>query len=91
MLKSKQNVMINYQLENCSKLKMQSPLAIVDKQSEIYFVDNVKFHLDSVVNLGTFIEIEAIDRDDTLGKDKLQEQCNYYLKLFAIKESDLIA
>jgi adenylate cyclase class 2 len=37
------------------------------------------------------VEIKAIDRDDTLGKDKLQEQCHYYLKLFAIKESDLIA
>src|SRR5579859_1997970 len=33
-------------------------LAIVDKRREIYFVDNVKFHLDRVVSLGTFLEIE---------------------------------
>jgi adenylate cyclase class 2 len=71
--------------------KALTTLAIVDKQREIYFVDNVKFHLDTVHNLGTFVEIEAIDIDGTLGKEKLQEQCSHYLKLFAIKENDLIA
>ncbi len=71
--------------------KALATLAVVDKQRGIYFVDNVKFHLDTVLNLGTFVEIEAIDMDGTLGKDKLQEQCNHYLKLFAITEDDLIA
>ena len=27
---------------------------VVDKKREIYFIDNVKFHIDSVVNLGNF-------------------------------------
>lgn len=71
--------------------KALSLLAVVNKQREIYFIDNVKFHLDTVLNLGTFVEIEAIDMDGTLGKDKLQEQCTHYLKLFAISEDDLIA
>ncbi|MCS7053944.1 MAG: class IV adenylate cyclase, partial [Ignavibacterium sp.] len=33
----------------------------VKKRREIYFIENVKFHLDYVESLGHFIEIEAID------------------------------
>lgn len=72
-------------------VKSQGVLAIVDKKREIYFIDNVKFHIDTITNLGTFIEIEAINKDETIGKDKLQEQCQYYLNLFDIKETDLLA
>jgi len=66
-------------------------LAVVDKHREIYFIDNVKFHLDNVVGLGTFVEIEAIDKDGTIGNEKLLEQCNYYLNLLLILKEDLIA
>lgn len=66
-------------------------LVIVDKQREIYFIGNVKFHLDTVKNLGTFVEIEAIDSDGTISKEKLLEQCENYLKLFEIQKSDLIS
>ncbi|MBT8378008.1 MAG: class IV adenylate cyclase [Ignavibacteria bacterium] len=66
-------------------------LTIVDKKREIYFINNVKFHLDNVNGLGTFVEIEAIDSDGSIGKEKLNEQCNYYLGLFEIKKEDLIA
>jgi predicted adenylyl cyclase CyaB len=66
-------------------------LVVVDKQREIYFIENVKFHLDEVKNLGTFIEIEAIDSGGSIGKGKLQTQCNYYLELLEIKKEDLIA
>lgn len=65
-------------------------LVVVDKKREIYFIDNIKFHLDIVNNLGTFVEIEARDTEGTLGKDKLLKQCQEYLKAFDIKESDLI-
>lgn len=41
-------------------------LVVVDKQRAIYFVDNVKFHLDVVAGLGTFVEIEAIDSDGSI-------------------------
>lgn len=66
-------------------------LVIVDKQREIYFIDNVKFHIDTVKNLGTFIEIEAIDKTNSLNKEKLLEQCQYYLDLFNISKQDLIS
>ena len=66
-------------------------LAVVNKHREIYFIDNVKFHLDNVVGLGTFVEIEAIDEDGSIGNEKLHEQCEYYVKLLNILKEDLIA
>lgn len=72
-------------------LKSLGVLTVVDKHREIYFIDNIKFHLDSVVELGTFVEIEAIDKEGTIGNEKLLEQCNYYLELLLILKEDLIA
>lgn len=66
-------------------------LIVIDKQREIYFIDNVKFHIDIVEDLGTFVEIEAIDNDGTIGKDKLLEQCQFFLDLFKISQEDLIS
>lgn len=72
-------------------LRSLGVLVIVDKQREIYFIENVKFHIDTVKDLGTFMEIEAIDSDGTIGREKLMEQCQNYLDLFGIKEDDLIS
>ncbi len=66
-------------------------LIVVDKKREIYFVNNVKFHLDTVRDLGTFVEIEAIDKNGEIGRDKLLEQCNHYSTLFKIQDKDLIS
>ena len=64
---------------------------IVDKRREIYYIDNVKFHIDELPGLGSFVEIEAgnISADKT--EAQLLEQCNFYLKEFGIKDEDLIA
>ena len=72
-------------------LKSLGVLIVVDKKREIHFIDNVKFHIDNVAGLGTFIEIEAIDKDGDIGIEKLQEQCEEFLKLFEIKEEDLLS
>lgn len=64
---------------------------IVDKVREIYFIQNIKFHIDKVQKLGNFIEIEAIDKDGTIGKENLLEQCKHYLDLFEISEENLIS
>jgi predicted adenylyl cyclase CyaB len=66
-------------------------LVVVDKRREIYFIDNVKFHLDEVKNLGNFVEIEAIDEDGSIGKEKLLRQCQHYLGLFRIPQTDLVS
>jgi adenylate cyclase, class 2 len=64
-------------------------LVQVDKSREIYFIDNVKFHLDNVRKLGTFVEIEAISKEDKIPKERLQRQCDYYKILFGISEGEL--
>ena len=66
-------------------------LVEVDKRREIFFIENVKFHLDTVKDLGTFVEIEAIDDNGNIGKSKLLEQCNYYLSIFCVSEGELLA
>ena len=65
--------------------------AIVDKRRKIYFINNVKFHFDTVEGLGTFVEVEAIDKDGSIGKEKLQAQCDEYVVLFNIAEEDFIS
>lgn|SRR3989338_3842657 len=66
-------------------------LVVVDKTREIYFIENVKFHIDIVKGLGTFMEIEAIDSDGSFGKNKLLEQCDTYLSSFGINNDDFIS
>jgi len=62
--------------------------AVVDKRRKIYFINNVKFHFDTVEKLGTFVEVEAIDKEGTIGKEKLQTQCDEYAALFGIAAED---
>jgi adenylate cyclase class 2 len=61
---------------------------VVDKQRDIYFIDNVKFHIDEVKGLGSFVEIEAIGEQGQ--EDELNKQCKYFMDLLHIKEADLI-
>ena len=64
---------------------------VVKKQREIYFINNVKFHIDIVEKLGDFVEIEAIDKDGSISETKLRKQCEYYMQLFDISVDDLVA
>jgi len=63
---------------------------IVDKKRKIYFIDNVKFHFDTVETLGTFIEVEVIDDKDAFTTEQLKEQCDKYFHLFGLSKSQLI-
>lgn len=62
----------------------------VDKQREIYFIDNVKFHLDEVAGLGAFIEIEAIG-DSPEERETLLAQCQQYMDYLGVRQEDLVA
>ncbi|MBN1252471.1 MAG: class IV adenylate cyclase [Bacteroidales bacterium] len=62
---------------------------IVDKEREIFFIGNVKFHLDKVKDLGQFIEVEAIGKEND-DKENLLQQCKFYLNLFGVDKNDLI-
>ncbi len=65
--------------------------AVVDKRRKIYFIDNVKFHFDKVEGLGTFVEVEAIDKNGSIGIEKLQAQCDKYTAFFNIAKDDFAA
>ena len=64
---------------------------VVEKRRRIYFIENVKFHFDEVAGLGSFVEVEAIDSDSTIGKEKLQEQCDHYAAFLGIEQAEYIA
>ena len=93
---AKQSSVILYQHKPDPALKfiLSSAIGIktvVHKKRRIYFIDNVKFHFDEVNDLGTFIEVEAIDKDGSLGLEKIKEQCAYYQQLLGIADKDFIA
>lgn len=63
---------------------------VVKKSREIYYINNVKFHIDEVPGLGSFIEIEAGNIQADLSQAQLKEQCDFYLEEFGVKNEDLI-
>ncbi|MCB0602299.1 MAG: class IV adenylate cyclase [Saprospiraceae bacterium] len=69
--------------------KVLPVLVTVDKQRHIYFIDNVKFHIDEVKDLGQFVEIEAIDEEGLRSIEDLEIQCQYYQKELGIHPGDL--
>ena len=73
-------------LKNSIGIKM-----IVTKKREIYYIGNIKFHIDEVDELGSFVEIEAGNILVDLTELELTEQCNFYMKEFGINNNDLIA
>ena len=64
---------------------------VVDKKRRIYFIDNVKFHFDRVDLLGTFVEVEASDKNGDIGLEKLKHQCAEYANLFELQPDSYIA
>lgn len=64
---------------------------VVRKQRHILWLGNVKFHVDRVDGLGTFLEVEAIDRDGSFGEEKLRAQCQHYQTVLGVEDEDLEA
>lgn len=64
-------------------------MVAVDKKREIYFVENVKIHLDEVEGLGKFLEVEAIGSANE--NAKLQEQCDEFQLQFNVRKEDFVA
>ena len=63
---------------------------VVRKSREIYFLENVKIHLDRVDGLGSFLEIEAIDATGQRMESYLEEQCRTVMNAFSVRPDDLI-
>lgn len=63
---------------------------VVQKKREIYYIGNVKFHIDEVPGLGSFVEIEAGNILADLDPGQLKDQCDLYMEAFHIREQDLV-
>jgi adenylate cyclase, class 2 len=70
--------------------KVHGVKVVVEKTRKIYFIRNVKFHFDTINELGTFIEVEAIDETGQYDIEKLKEQCNSYFSFLGLENSDYI-
>jgi adenylate cyclase, class 2 len=62
----------------------------VTKTRRIYWIENVKFHIDRFPDHQTFIEIEAIDREGNLGIELISRQAEKYKELLSISEEDIL-
>ncbi len=93
---SKASTVLLYRSQPGSNLKelLKNALgikAVVDKRRRIYFIDNIKFHFDAVENMGTFIEVEAIDTDGSIGRESLQRQCDHWADVLGVIPEDYVA
>ena len=64
-------------------------LVVVDKRREIYFVKNVKIHLDRVRRLGKFLEVEAISHNGDV--KRIRSQARQFQALFGVAANDIVA
>jgi len=65
-------------------------LIVVEKKREIYFIDHIKFHIDTLTSLGSFLEIEVIDANDAMDISEMRQQCERYMKLLDVQKEDLM-
>ncbi len=83
-----------YKSQDLDKLK---PLLInsleilvqVKKERKIFFHNYVKFHIDKVEGLGSFVEIESGDVEIERTIEELRNLCDYYIELLGIKQEDM--
>ncbi|MBL8830278.1 MAG: class IV adenylate cyclase [Planctomycetaceae bacterium] len=82
------------EVANPSELKAALSAALgvrlaVDKRREIFLYDNVRIHLDEVVNLGTFLEFEAV-LNAQINDQRGHEQLAWLREQFSIADEQLI-
>lgn len=63
---------------------------VIDKIRKIYAIGNVRFHLDLVQELGTFLEVEAMNEQAKYTTVQLKEQCEFYFNLFDLQKDQLV-
>ena len=71
-------------------IKMQGVHTIIEKKREIFLYENVRIHLDEVVNLGNFLEFEAVMDQKYTNKEVETQKVEYIMKKLGVKYEDLI-
>jgi predicted adenylyl cyclase CyaB len=64
-------------------------LCKVEKKRHIFFIGKVKFHIDEVPGLGSFVEIEAIGNPGEDSESEIRSLCNDYMKILEIQAEDM--
>ncbi len=64
---------------------------IVNKKREIYFIDHIKFHLDVVRDLGTYVEIEVIDDGAGIEPEVMIKTCEEFMQVLVIESEQLVS
>jgi predicted adenylyl cyclase CyaB len=62
----------------------------VKKERHIYFINHVKFHVDYLEGLGSFLEVEVIDENNEYSIEEMNLLCKKYQDVLGISESDLL-
>ena len=63
---------------------------VVDKIRKIFYIKNVKYHIDQVQGLGSFVEIEAIDITGKVREEELRKQCNDSIRLLGLEKAEFL-
>jgi adenylate cyclase, class 2 len=63
---------------------------VVRKKREIYYIGHVKFHIDEVDGLGSFVEIEVCSTGTSFTSEELQQQCEMYIQQLNILPEHLL-
>lgn len=69
--------------------KTLGTLTIVDKKREVFLIENIRVHLDSVKDLGEFIEFEAVYSDPSEEENEFEKVKNLKKK-FEISDEHLL-
>jgi predicted adenylyl cyclase CyaB len=71
--------------------KILGTITVVDKKREVFLVNNVRIHLDEVKELGSFIEFEAVYKDNTQVEKEIEsKKVSELMIVFGIKDEDLL-
>jgi adenylate cyclase class 2 len=77
--------------EQVDKLRREHEvLGVVEKERRIFFIENVKIHIDKTANGKTFVEVEAIDSNDSKSLEQLRAQCLSIKEKLGIKDVELV-
>lgn len=71
--------------------KQHEVLGVVRKQRAIYWLGNVKIHVDRLMDDRCFIELEAMDRHNAFTEEQLRSLCLTTKEKLNIHDADLIA
>ncbi len=65
-------------------------IGVIEKERKIFYVGDVKVHLDTLPDKRMFVELEAIDRTDLVDAAVLRDKCGAVKEMLGIKDQHLV-